>query len=598
MCGLRVVHWLVDQSPPLSMVGIWLGTCSSSERPAWRGAEYISQPITVMYTPHSAPALPATTLTTPVSAPRMLEGSSCVQRCFDCLDLSCALPLQLRLDAITQLQVAHAEGLADFATEWRMRASSSLQLLVSSLLWGPEELGDAIIDLLEMVLGVAQELIDTKQGLLQCAESEICACTHHCKPAPLLGLLAIVLRGDGAGAAANSLCERSQLMGALMRCMEGDADDGTVNTEDAVAVALCTFVRLIEAHGAAPSAILLRCGLSIARFTAMLLNSHTNMRRRATYPSEGLLRLLTVLSGDPMLAPEVCNTSILAALRPVLLCGVPTLQLAAVELCAALQRASPHCSRILCFEDIDGFLLEIARDAAASPPQATLSCHMPTRDRASADDSLSQLRSASEELTIVVWQLLELLLAEPRRNPGSLCARLLDVILHARAANGAPERFDQALTMHQFACVSSLLEWYRPSLPREYNRIAQFCAVSLSLFLRRPPTAAQMTAAASGEERLLAGLRLVRLATERCADHAHASSLLLEVRAPQGGVCVSLYWRVIPGRAHPSTMLRRCVTRQCSLVPLRSPGPTLPPACWMICCCCCAHSCAQSCRTR
>ena len=268
------------------------------------------------------------------------------------LDLRNLVPLQHRLDAVASL-ARHVESACSSPTappsnELEHQLAICYRVLVSSLLRAPEELGDAIMQCLSTMLHGGPCCTRAKLLLLQLADSEVQTHHAHWRPAALLSLLSAVLNDNDAGAVANAFCERTPLVDALVQCI-GFANGESEHEAQVAALSMQIFSRVVQKHGAAPSAILARCDVKVAHLTVLLTHRPP---RAPPHPPVELLELLTQLGRDPSLAPLICTPALLSTLRSSLLCGSPPLQHAGVELCAAVEAAGADCGRDLLQENV------------------------------------------------------------------------------------------------------------------------------------------------------------------------------------------------------------------------------------------------------
>ena len=101
------------------------------------------------------------------------------------------------------------------------------------------------------------------------------------------------------------------------------------------------LLRLVQLHGAAPSAVLRKCGILLERIVNLFLSLRADVRaggQLALVLNIDLLELLAEIA-DEQFAPQICSPPLLEALKPLMLSGVAALQLAVVDCLVALQRS-------------------------------------------------------------------------------------------------------------------------------------------------------------------------------------------------------------------------------------------------------------------
>lgn len=502
-----------------------------------------------------------------------LDAVDPMRACLDALTWSKPHPLHTRIDAIDHLQALIAES--GGWVEWAA-AVETFRTVVPTLLVAPEELGDSLVELLDVLLDATPRVSEAKVLLLKLAEDAVmeASVSGAWSTFAFISLLSILMSGDAAGAAANALCERSVLLDALMRCMENgtQAAVGTANIENgdselSAKLAAKVFSLFLVAHGTAPSAILARCDLPLARLLAPLL------RRSSAQPSAELLELLMTLATDPILASAIGTAPVIGALKPVLLSQLPALQLAAVELLAVLHDTVDGGDRLLAEENIDGFLLELCRNVSARRLQSSRAAAK-TSDQAAKEgvDEAAQEQATTQELARAVRRLLLALVRGERRHGGLLCSRLLDALQPGGSQYAAAA--STSSIMEDIEGVAAMLRWYHPTVPHETTRLAQFCAEVIPRLFH---AAGEASASGSGAHRhasrehelpmsevvvLHEALHLVSLAFERCAVDPHASELLVR------GCCQSVIFHALRSnvlRLHMASDPKLCMLHACDV---------------------------------
>ena len=163
------------------------------------------------------------------------------------------------------------------------------------------DLGVALVDMLQAVLSRDGEpwLTHAKLAFLRLADDELKRRTPQ-EAAPvavyLVILLQLMLAGESAGMVANALSERPAVLSTLMA---GTGGTGSHARKLAGLIA-GTFFEFLQAHGAAPSAVLQRCGVQPARLLG-LVRSFTAAQQ---YPPLELLELVQLLARDAQLTEQ------------------------------------------------------------------------------------------------------------------------------------------------------------------------------------------------------------------------------------------------------------------------------------------------------
>ncbi len=285
-------------------------------------------------------------------------------------------PLALQIDAAHQLA---DELAASEVVVWDHMLHLLTTLVPSLMRATQEELVQALVDTLRLAIARSERMhrTDCVAVALQLAEQRVVRavrCDAHgpsAMLAALVSLLAVVLDGETASAAANELTIRKHLVHALLRGCDVSATPGatalapsrpSANSNTNLSADLArgcarVLLRLLQCHGASPAEVLLRCGVSIEDLISLL-------PRRAALtappPSAELLELLGESAADPSLAARIADTAMLTALRSHLLSAPPPVQLATIDLFLKLT-AAPGAARSLCDADLIPFCLELCR---------------------------------------------------------------------------------------------------------------------------------------------------------------------------------------------------------------------------------------------
>lgn len=237
-------------------------------------------------------------------------------------------------------------------------------------------------------------------------------------------------------------------------------------------VSIRTFIHVIAVQHESPSVVLARCDVSVEYFTLLITQPPP---RAPVHPPHELLALLTQFSRDPRLAPDVCSPALLSSLRSPLLCGLPSLQLAVVELLRALEEAG--CGSMLCSENTDGFLLELSRNNLSSRKLT---------------DGLNQQMVSDKEaettrinLGLALQALVLKLLSIPRSEATQLCLRVLDVAITPFESRSHSAKQLCVAVEQSVEWLTALLGWYSPTSSRESSRLAKFCVSAVPHYLQR-----------------------------------------------------------------------------------------------------------------
>ncbi|KAL1514609.1 hypothetical protein AB1Y20_003703 [Prymnesium parvum] len=140
------------------------------------------------------------------------------------LDLANLVPMHARLNAAAQLtrQLESTEVCGEAVD----LIYSGCHVMVASLLRAPEQLAEALVELLCLLIHASSDMTEVKLQLIMLAEAELCKHAAHWRPAALLSLLAMLLQHSDAAEVVHELCERRPLVNALVCCI------GLVNAED------------------------------------------------------------------------------------------------------------------------------------------------------------------------------------------------------------------------------------------------------------------------------------------------------------------------------------------------------------------------------
>ena len=454
-------------------------------------------------------------------------------------------PLSLRLDAAALLtrmieEYRHSIRLLD---DERALTEPLLAALVPALLEldaHDEELEGALIALLTSLLRASCHATEQLFVQLEIVMGGSGVQAAHVLPwAPpnvslaLISLIGLAFNVD-LHAAVAALLKCRHLVRTLARGVDavvaetrvhpGRAD---VHAPDLATCSLQIFVQLLQACDEPASLVLATCSLSPKLFIGLLPGVARGSRPS---PSVELVELLHEIAADPAIAPLLATPAVLAALKPPLLSGHTSLQLACIDVLAMLHDHD-HGDAIAT-EDIGAFLIEMIRRQARMPASAMAS-------------------AAEGELRRGVRTLLRALLSTPRPSQATLCGRLLDALLSSSGGGGsgggaadghlrAPAADDECMQLEVLALCRGL-EWHVPTAPRETSQLCRFCERVVPAMLSaaaRIEEAVSTTGTSDRRRRRHRGaaaawavdarcnvVDLVRTAIEGCARAADGSAL-------------------------------------------------------------------------
>ena len=418
-------------------------------------------------------------------------------------------PLSTRLDAASVIERAVRECI-DSGRGLNVDAEvlPLLTALVPALL---SSVDDPLIDSLVLVIEalLASSAPRASAHILSVAEAELEDHGRDLHSSSDFNNLALILQialnpahPSNVVAAANALTERPLLVATILRGIEQTHPE----TSDCYTHIL---LRLLHAHGASASSVLARCDVPLTRLLTQL-PGYTGALTTATLrqtPSVHLLELLAEIATDDALAPTLCAPQVLDTLRPPLLSGLPTLQLASVDMLAVLAEAGTYAAEALCDADLVTFLIEVARGDAC------------------ADAAHDTARASAIDLRRAVRRLLGVLLHHPLPNAGPICTLLIDA-LQCRPRSCASTDMDETVVLAtlEAGCVCACLTWHTPSTPREMARLAHFCDATLQTLIASPDDAAHTAPLA---EPLKAAAALLRATAHACAGDADSAECLM-----------------------------------------------------------------------
>ena len=455
-------------------------------------------------------------------------------------------PLSLRLDAAALLtrmieEYRHSIRLLD---DERALTEPLLAALVPALLEldaHDEELEGALIALLTSLLRASCHATEQLFVQLEIVMGGSGVQAAHVLPwAPpnvslaLISLIGLAFNVD-LHAAVAALLKCRHLVRTLARGVDavvaetrvhpGRAD---VHAPDLATCSLQIFVQLLQACDEPASLVLAACSLSPKLFIGLLPGVARGSRPS---PSVELLELLREIASDPAIAPLLATPAVLAALKPPLLSGHTSLQLACIDVLAMLHDHD-HGDAIAT-EDIGAFLIEMIRRQARMPASAMAS-------------------AAEGELRRGVRTLLRALLSTPRPSQATLCGRLLDALLSSSSGGGsgggaadghlrATAADDEWSMQLEVLALCRGLEWHVPTAPRETSQLCRFCERVVPAMLSaaaRIEEAVSTTGTSDRRRRRHRGaaaawavdarcnvVDLVRTAIEGCARAADGSAL-------------------------------------------------------------------------
>ena len=345
---------------------------------------------------------------------------------FDALSTAIVLPAQIRVAALGEMAESMwslSERVVDdlhAEQRWRLIDEALQADAVPALLCMGNEVGDAIIDLLETALQVGSAVVGKLEGpdaiahwrerwklqLLEYTnEVFIERGADKCNDGALSSLLALLLIGPAVPSVANSMIGKRQLLSQLVRLMgvTPSRQLGIIPASFVEGLAQTTaqhiFWLLLRAADMMPSEVLRSCDLDITQLVRLLQPSQKPSRAlgrgpalcshesfaysggrvaaaagakaaaapsgAASHPSVQVLQLLAELASDATLAAQMCTPELrqylFEPLKPPLLCGPLATQLAIVQLLRTILCHVPSTSAALCAEEIPSFLLELCR---------------------------------------------------------------------------------------------------------------------------------------------------------------------------------------------------------------------------------------------